>query len=82
MIVVGIDPGVTGAIACVDSHGTCAVEDLPVIEMGGAGRTQRKLCGRGLAELVLTGRWQTLDLSPLAFQRLLDHRPLIERNVI
>ena len=52
MIVVGIDPGVTGAIACVDSHGTCAVEDLPVIEMGGAGRTQRKLCGRGLAELV------------------------------
>ena len=52
MLVVGIDPGVTGAIACVDSHGTCAVEDLPVIEMGGAGRTQRKLCGRGLAELV------------------------------
>ena len=52
MIVVGIDPGVTGAIACVDSRGTCAVEDLPVIEMGGAGRTQRKLCGRGLAELV------------------------------
>ena len=40
MIVVGIDPGVTGAIACVDSHGTCAVEDLPVIEMGGAGRRE------------------------------------------
>ena len=29
----------------------------------------------GLAELILTGRWQTLDLEPLAFQRLLDHRP-------
>ena len=28
-----------------------------------------------LAELILTGRWQTLDLSPLDFQRLLDHRP-------
>ena len=37
---------------------------------------------RGLAELILTGRWQTLDLSPLAFQRLLDHRARLERNVI
>ena len=52
MIVIGIDPGTTGAIAAVDSRGSCVVEDLPVIEIGGSGRTQRKLCGRGLAELV------------------------------
>ena len=48
----------------------------------GHGLQQCPAVGRGLAELILTGRWQTLDLEPLAFQRLLDHRPLLERNVI
>ena len=48
----------------------------------GHGLQQCPAIGRGLAELILTGRWQTLDLEPLAFQRLLDHRPLLERNVI
>ncbi|MDQ1259936.1 MAG: hypothetical protein QG643_1760 [Pseudomonadota bacterium] len=48
----------------------------------GHGLQQCQAIGRGLAELILTGRWQTLDLEPLAFQRLLDHRPLLERNVI
>ena len=48
----------------------------------GHGLQQCPAIGRGLAELILTGRWQTLDLSPLDFQRLLDNRPLLERNVI
>ncbi len=48
----------------------------------GHGLQQCPAIGRGLAELILTGDWQTLDLEPLAFQRLLDHRPLLERNVI
>jgi glycine/D-amino acid oxidase-like deaminating enzyme len=48
----------------------------------GHGLQQCPAIGRGLAELILTGRWQTLDLEPLAFQRLLDHRPLLDRNVI
>ncbi len=48
----------------------------------GHGLQQCPAVGRGLAELILTGRWQTLDLEPLAFQRLLDNRPLLERNVI
>ena len=48
----------------------------------GHGLQQCPAVGRGLAELILTGRWQTLDLEPLAFRRLLDHRPLLERNVI
>jgi hypothetical protein len=38
--------------------------------------------GRGLAELILHGRYRTLNLSPLGWQRLLDGRPLVERNVI
>ncbi|MGB3451657.1 MAG: FAD-binding oxidoreductase [Giesbergeria sp.] len=48
----------------------------------GHGLQQCPAVGRGLAELIVTGRWQTLDLEPLAFQRLLDNRPLLERNVI
>jgi len=48
----------------------------------GHGLQQCPAIGRGMAELILTGRWQTLNLEPLAFQRLLDNRPLIERNVI
>jgi glycine/D-amino acid oxidase-like deaminating enzyme len=48
----------------------------------GHGLQQCPAVGCGLAELILTGRWQTLDLEPLAFQRLLDNRPLLERNVI
>ena len=48
----------------------------------GHGLQQCPAVGRGLAELILTGRWQTLDLEPLAFQRILDNRPLLERNVI
>ncbi|HCE30084.1 MAG TPA: FAD-dependent oxidoreductase [Comamonadaceae bacterium] len=48
----------------------------------GHGLQQCPAIGRGVAELLLTGDWQTLDLEPLAFQRLLDNRPLLERNVI
>lgn len=48
----------------------------------GHGLQQCPAIGRGLAELILTGRWQTLNLEPLAFQRILDNRPLLERNVI
>ena len=38
--------------------------------------------GRGLAELILHGRFQTLDLGALGFARLLAGRPLREENVI
>jgi hypothetical protein len=38
--------------------------------------------GRGLAELILTGRWQTLDLDMVGFQRIVDGTPLLERNII
>lgn len=37
--------------------------------------------GRALAELVLDGRYQTLDLSALSFQRVLDDRPYGEAGI-
>lgn len=51
MIVIGIDPGVTGAIGFID-HRSAVVLDLPTVEIPGNGRSKRKLCGRGLAEII------------------------------
>lgn len=47
MIAIGIDIGMTGAIAAVDSRGSAAVHDLPLVE-----GEDRRLCGRQLILLV------------------------------
>jgi glycine/D-amino acid oxidase-like deaminating enzyme len=48
----------------------------------GHGMQQAPAAGRGIAELILRGRFETLDLSPLGFERLLNDRPLRESNII
>jgi FAD-dependent oxidoreductase domain-containing protein 1 len=48
----------------------------------GHGMQQAPAVGRGLAELICSGRYQTLDLAELGFERILGNRPLLERNVI
>jgi len=48
----------------------------------GHGMQQAPAVGRGLAELISTGGYQTLDLSPLGYDRLLRDAPLVELNVI
>jgi len=48
----------------------------------GHGLQQSPAVGRGLAELLVSGRYQSLDLSPLGTERLVQNRKLLERNVV
>jgi len=48
----------------------------------GHGLQQAPAVGRGLSELIVHGRYKTLDLSELGYERVLAGRPLLERNVI
>ena len=48
----------------------------------GHGLQQSPAIGRALAELVIEGRFTTLDLSAFGWQRVLAGQPLVERNVV
>ena len=48
----------------------------------GHGLQHAPAAGRGLAELMLTGRFSSLDLSELSPQRLLTGRPFVEQAII
>jgi FAD-dependent oxidoreductase domain-containing protein 1 len=48
----------------------------------GHGMQQAPIVGRAMAELILQGRFQTLDLSDLSYDRIIHNRPLLEANVI
>jgi FAD-dependent oxidoreductase domain-containing protein 1 len=48
----------------------------------GHGLQQSPAVGRGLSELIAAGSYQTLDLTPLAFDRLAADRPIVEKNVV
>ncbi len=39
-------------------------------------------CGRAMAELLLNGRYETIDLTRFGWQRLLDGTPLREEGII
>jgi sarcosine oxidase len=48
----------------------------------GHGLQQAPAVGRGLAELIATGSYQTLDLSPLGYERVTRNQPILELNVV
>ncbi|WP_372837787.1 NAD(P)/FAD-dependent oxidoreductase [Phaeovulum sp.] len=48
----------------------------------GHGLQQAPAVGRGLAEVILTGDWQSLDLSELDMRRVLESRPFFERAIV
>lgn len=62
------------------------VPDLPNFYLAngfsGHGLQQSPAVGRGLAELLVHGRYLTLDLSEAGFERIAANKPLLEKNVI
>ncbi|MFM0503811.1 NAD(P)/FAD-dependent oxidoreductase [Paraburkholderia caffeinilytica] len=48
----------------------------------GHGLQQGPATGRGISELILHGRYTTLDLGSLGFTRVLENRPIVEKNVV
>jgi glycine/D-amino acid oxidase-like deaminating enzyme len=48
----------------------------------GHGLQQGPATGRGVSELILNGRYTTLDLSALSFERVLKNQPIVEKNVV
>jgi glycine/D-amino acid oxidase-like deaminating enzyme len=48
----------------------------------GHGLQQAPAIGLGMAELIATGAYGVLDLSPLGLERIAANAPLVERNVI
>jgi FAD-dependent oxidoreductase domain-containing protein 1 len=55
---------------------------LVAVGFSGHGLQQAPGVGRGLAELILHGRYTTLDLSALGFERISGGQPLTEENVV
>ncbi|MFP3610940.1 FAD-binding oxidoreductase [Paraburkholderia sp. SIMBA_050] len=48
----------------------------------GHGLQQGPATGRGVSELILNGRYTTLDLGSLSFARVFENRPILEKNVV
>lgn len=48
----------------------------------GHGLQQAPAVGRGLAEFIASGAYETIDLSPLGYARIMSNEPLRELNVV
>lgn len=51
---------------------------IMAVGFSGAGLQKGPAVGRALSELLLHGRYQTIDLSRLSYQRIIDGEPLFE----
>src|SRR3990167_7456535 len=53
-LVIGIDPGLTGALAAIDQNGLRALQDMPVMAKGsGAGKVRQEVNPAALSALLL-----------------------------
>jgi glycine/D-amino acid oxidase-like deaminating enzyme len=48
----------------------------------GHGLMQSPAVGRAISELIVHGRYATLDLSVFGYERIAENRPVVEKNVI
>ena len=48
----------------------------------GHGLQQSPAVGRALSEMIITGRYTSLDLSDFGYDRIARNRPILEKNVI
>ncbi len=59
------------------------LEGLYVLNgFSGHGLQQSPAMGRGIAELILTGAYQSLDLTPLGAERLAASQPVLEQAIV
>ena len=87
-VVTGLGPTKGIALPLLSSGGTGWI--LTAASLGlliangfsGHGLQQAPATGRGLAELVVDGRYTSLDLSPLGYERIIEGRPMIEKNIV
>ena len=52
MLIIGIDPGLSGAVACLDHRGLRSLEDIPIMSRSGRGFVKHQINGAGLATLL------------------------------
>ncbi|MEO8134948.1 MAG: FAD-binding oxidoreductase [Betaproteobacteria bacterium] len=48
----------------------------------GHGLQHAPATGRAVSELIVAGKYTTLDLSPLGWRRILENQPIVEKNVV
>jgi glycine/D-amino acid oxidase-like deaminating enzyme len=66
--IIGYHPGIEN---CIFANG-----------FSGHGLQHGPATGRGVSELILEGRYVSLDLSALGWARVLENRPIVEKNVV
>lgn len=74
MICIGVDIGMTGAVAAVDHRGTCSVHDLPIVEDAAGKRVHGRQLLDLLRQLVPIGERGALAFEDVRVQAFAGHR--------